>query len=117
MSGFLHGFVYAGQGVIHGLRGCRNLRVMAIVAALAVALGLVLGLEPGEWSAVALACGLVLAVELLNSAGESLADLVQPAQDPRVGRLKDLMAGASLVASLAAAAVGLLVFLPKLLGE
>ena len=117
MREFLHSFVYAGRGVACGLRGCRNLRIMAALAALAVALGLVLGLEPGEWCVVALACGLVLAVELLNSAGEALADLVQPAQDPRVGRLKDLLAGASLVASLAAAVVGLLVFLPKLLGE
>jgi len=117
MKDFLHSFVYAGRGIAYALRGGRNLRIMAALAALAVALGLVLGLEPSQWSAVALACGLVLAVELLNSAGEALADLVQPAQDPRVGRLKDLLAGASLTASVAAAAVGLLVFLPKLLGE
>lgn len=115
MREFLRSFVYAGRGVALGLRGCRNLRVMAALGVAAVGLGLVVGLTPGAWCAVALACGLVLAVELLNSAGEELADLVQPEHDPRVGRAKDLMAGASLVVSLAAAAVGAIVFLPKLL--
>ncbi|MCP4573908.1 MAG: diacylglycerol kinase family protein [bacterium] len=116
MRGFLRSFVYAARGMAHGLRSCRNLRIMAILAALAVILGVLLGLDRGEWCAVALACGLVLAVELVNSAGEALADLVQPDQDPRVGRIKDLLAGASLAAALAAAAVGLLVFVPHLTG-
>jgi diacylglycerol kinase (ATP) len=116
MKGFLHSFVHAGRGLVHGLGGGRNLRIMAVVAAAAVALGWFHGLAPGEWCAVILACGLVLAVELLNSAGEEMADLAQPERDPRVGRIKDLMAGASLVAALAAAAVGVVVFLPKLRG-
>jgi diacylglycerol kinase (ATP) len=116
VSGFLRSFVFAARGVAHGLRSCRNLRIMAACAAGAVVLGLLFGLRPGEWCAVILACGLVLAVELVNSAGEMLADIVQPDRDPRVGRLKDLLAGASLAASLAAAAVGLVVFLPYLTG-
>lgn len=115
MGDFLRSFIFAGRGVAHGLRTCRNLRIMAAFAAAAVVLGLLLGLRADQWCVLALACGLVLAVELVNSAGEILADIVQPQQDPRVGRLKDLLAGASLVASLAAAVVGLVIFLPKLL--
>ena len=86
------------------------MQVMLAMGAAAVALGLVLGLTRGEWSAVALAIGLVLSVELVNTAGEQLVDLLHPEHDPRWGRIKDLLAGASLVASLAAAVVGVLVF-------
>jgi diacylglycerol kinase len=116
MRGFLQSFVHAGRGLAAGVRGCRNMKVMLALAAVAVVLGLIVGLSAGQWCAVALAMGLVLAVELLNTAGEGLVDLLHPEHDPRWGRLKDLLAAASLVAALAAAAVGLLVFLPALLG-
>ena len=114
VNGFLKSFVHAGQGIAAGIRGCRNMQVMLAAGAAVVVLGLVLGLTRGEWSAVALAIGLVLSVELVNTAGEQLVDLLHPEQDPRWGRIKDLLAGASLVASLAAAVVGVLVFGPRL---
>ncbi|MCI0869316.1 MAG: diacylglycerol kinase family protein, partial [Chloroflexi bacterium] len=44
-----------------------------------------------------------------------LADAVQPDHDPLIGRAKDLAAGAVLLTSLGAAAVGLLIFLPHVL--
>ena len=117
MRRFLESFVHAGRGLADGVRGCRNMQVMLGAAAVAVALGLVLGLTSGQWAAVALATGLVLAVELLNTAGERLVDVLCPQHDPRYGRVKDLLAAASLVAALAAAAVGLLVYLPALLAR
>jgi diacylglycerol kinase len=112
---FLKSFVHAGRGLAAGLRE-RNLRVMLAAGVAAGVLGLTLGLARTEWALLALAIGLVLAVELVNSAGEALMDLLHPDHDPRVGRIKDLLAGAALTAALAAAAVGLLVFLPRLLG-
>ena len=115
MRAFLESFAHAWRGIGAGAR-CRNFRVMLAAGAAALVLGLVLGLSAGRWTALALAAGLVLAVELVNTAGEEILDLVRPEPDPRVGRAKDLLAGAALVAALAAAAVGALVFLPRLLG-
>jgi diacylglycerol kinase len=117
MRRFLLSFVHAGRGLVAGVRGCRNMKVMLALGAVAVVLGLVLGLSAGQWCAVALAIGLVLAVELVNTAGEDLVDLLHPEHDPRWGRIKDLLAAASLVAALAAAVVGLLVYLPALLAK
>jgi diacylglycerol kinase (ATP) len=114
VDGFLKSFIHAGRGIAAGIRGCRNMQIMLAAGVAAVALGLVLGLTRGEWTAVALAIGLVLAVELVNTAGEGLVDLLHPEHDPRWGRIKDLLAGASLLAALAAAAVGALVFGPRL---
>ena len=82
-------------------------------------MGLLLGLEAGEMGLIVLCCALVLSLELANTALEELADIVSAAHDARIGRIKDLMAGAVLVASCGAALVGCLVFgkaLARLLG-
>ena len=117
MSGFLRSFVFAGRGLAGGLRGQRNATVMIVLAAAALALGWIYGISTVEWAVLALAVGLVLALELVNTALEELIDLVCPDYDPDFGRIKDILAGAVLLASLAAAAAGLLIFLPRILGR
>lgn len=113
MGGFLKGFVYAWRGVAAGAKG-RNFRVMLAITALVVVLGFLLGITPSQWALVSLATGLVLGLELVNTAGEHLVDVLSPDHDPRYGMVKDILAGAVLVAALAAAVVGVLIFLPGL---
>jgi diacylglycerol kinase len=108
---FLMGFAHAGRGIAAGLRGETNLKVMLVLAAAAVSVGLYRGLDPLEWVAVSLCAGLVISLELANTAVERLVDIHSPGHDPRYGRVKDIMAGAVLVAALASAVVGALVFL------
>ena len=113
MGGFLKGFVYARKGIAAGAAG-RNFRVMLAAAAGVVVLGCFLDISGVEWALLTLTVGLVLALELLNTAGEKLVDILSPDHDPRYGMVKDILAGAVLVAALAAAIVGALVFLPRL---
>ena len=115
MRNFLRSFVYAGRGLAAGMRGQRNIRVMLALAVVAAALGFWLKISALEWALLALCYGLVLSLELVNTAGEGLVDLVCPDQDPDFGRIKDVLAAAVLVAALATVAVGLLIFLPKVL--
>ncbi|MFA5083978.1 MAG: diacylglycerol kinase family protein [Candidatus Paceibacterota bacterium] len=56
----------------------------------------------------------VLILELINSAMERFLDFLQPADDPRVRIIKDLLAAIVLVVSLAAIVIGVLVFWPHL---
>jgi len=114
LGGFLKGFVYAWRGIVAGAAG-RNFRVMLATAAGVIVLGCYLGISKAEWALLTLAMGLVLSLELLNTAGERLVDILSPDHDPRYGMVKDILAGAVLVAALAAAIVGALVFLPRLL--
>ena len=58
---------------------------------------------------------MVLAAEAVNSAIEALADRVSPGYDEAIKRTKDLAAGAVLLTAIAAAAVGLLIFIPKIM--
>ena len=55
-----------------------------------------------------------MGVEGVNTAIEKLADYVQPEHDPRIGRLKDLSAGAVMITSVLAALTGLIIYGPKL---
>ena len=114
MSGFLKGFVYAWKGIVAGAAG-RNFRVMLAAAAGVIVLGCFLDISGVEWALLTLSVGLVLALELLNTAGEKLVDILSPDHDPRYGMVKDILAGVVLIAALAAAVVGALIFLPKLL--
>lgn len=104
----LGSFVNAGRGV-RVLLGEANARVQLAVAAAVVGLGIWLEVGPRDWALLVLAMGVVLAAEAFNTALEALADRVAPDQHPLVGRAKDVAAGAVLLASLAAAGVGLLV--------
>jgi len=64
---------------------------------------------------IVLACAVVLALELMNSAVETAIDLVSPDLHPLAGSAKDLAAAAVLTASLGAVIVGLVVLGPPLL--
>jgi diacylglycerol kinase len=67
-----------------------------------------------EWCALVSAIALVWAAEALNTAVELLTDLVQPERHPLAGRAKDAAAAGVLLASIGAAVIGALVFLPRL---
>ena len=105
----------------HALRGFRlalwsegNARVHLVVSILVVALGAGLGISALEWAAIAAAVGLVWMAELMNTAFETLCDIVAPERSEQVKRAKDTAAAAVLAAALAAAFIGALVFLPYL---
>ena len=108
------------QSFVFALAGGRvllaqhNAWIHAAATLLVVVLGLVCRVSRLEWVALALAIGLVWAMEALNTAIELLADEVSLEQRERLGRAKDVAAFAVLIAALAAVAVGLLVFWPHL---
>lgn len=116
MKRFLQGFGYALRGFPAAWRGQTNLRVMAAAAVVVVALGWWTGLSALEWAALVIVIGMVPALELLNTAGEKLVDILSPQHDDRYGQVKDILAAAVLLASITAAIVGLLIFLPHWLG-
>ncbi len=76
--------------------------------------GACFGLTRIEWIAIVLAIGMVWLAEALNTAVEVLVDLVHPEWARPAGVVKDIAAGAVLLAAASAAVVGVLVFWPHL---
>lgn len=105
-------FGYAFRGVAAALRSEVHLRLHALATVLVLGAGLYFQLSRLEWALVALAVGLVWALELVNTAVEAVVNLVSPEYHPLAGRAKDVAAGAVLAGAAAALVVGLLVFGP-----
>ncbi len=103
---FLKSFYYAVRGIAEAVKG-RNFRIMLCIGALAVLFaGMFCELSRAEWAVLLLTCGVVLSAETVNTGIERLSDKVSREKDALIGKCKDCSAGASLIVSLAAAAVG-----------
>lgn len=108
-------FREAFRGVKLGVRGHSSFFVHFFFAALALAAALVLQCDLVEWSLVIGCIGMVIAAELFNSAIETLFHGQEPEIKARNIRCLDIAAGAVLIAGLAAAIIGGLIFGRRLL--
>jgi diacylglycerol kinase (ATP) len=115
MRRFLRSFVYAFRGIAVAMRQ-RNLRIQTSIALVVVAGGFYFDISRLEWLFVIVCIALVMGLEMMNSAVEALVDLVSPEYKRLAGKVKDIAAGAVLLAAVIAAIVGLVVFVPYLRG-
>ena len=90
------------------------MRIQVIIYAAAIILALWVGLDPTQQVLIVLAATLIVVLEMVNTVVEELADMVQPTYHERVGHLKDIIAGAVMVASFSAILIALLLFGPPL---
>ncbi len=106
-------FNYAFEGIIHVLRTQRNMRIHFVVATIVLVLALVFGVSKIELIALLISITFVLISEMLNSADEGAIDVATTPFDPMAKLAKDVAAGAALIATINAIAVGYLVFSGK----
>jgi diacylglycerol kinase len=105
-------FGHALRGLGFMLRSQQNAWIHLGVTFVVIAAGFGLRLGQEEWRWIVLAIALVWVAEIVNTAFEHLCDVVQPEFHVSVKAAKDVAAGAVLVASTAAAIIGVLVFWP-----
>ena len=106
-------FGYAFEGIFTCIRNERNMKIHVAVTLLVIIAGFVLGLSITEWCICLGLFGLVMALELVNTAVEAVVDLVTAKRHPLAKIAKDTAAGAVLIAAIMAAVIGLLIFVPK----
>jgi diacylglycerol kinase (ATP) len=111
----LKSFTFAWKGILTCAGHEQNITFHILAAIVVIAAGYFFGISHVEWMVVMLCIGMVIAAELFNSAIERLVDLVSPQWNKIAGEVKDIAAGAVLVTAIAAAVVGLMVFLPYVL--
>lgn len=108
-------FKYAWTGVSYTFQTQRNFRIHVFVGTFAISLGVFLGLSAAEMAVIGLTIGAVLAMELLNTAIESVVDLTVKQTYHELAKIaKDCSAAAVLISALAAVLVGSSLLLPKL---
>lgn len=108
LKSLLHSFRYALLGVRHCIRKERNFRVHMVAAAYVIALGVLLELDSLRFTVLILTISIVLVMEMLNTAVESLVDLASPTLHPLAKTAKDVAAGAVFVSAVVSVAVGCL---------
>lgn len=111
---FLHSLCVAARGIRQAVSEERNLRIHLVVTSIVVTLGVWLRVSRMEWGLLLLCIGLVLGVELLNTAIEAVVDLASPENHDLARKAKDIAAGAVLTVTIIAVLLGLLIFLPPL---
>ncbi|NYF24915.1 diacylglycerol kinase family protein [Sporosarcina sp. JAI121] len=113
MRKFIQSFVYAWNGIRHGILAERHVKFHLAAAILVISAGGITGLSQYEWFIVILLISGMLALELMNSAIERVVDLITDKQHLLAKQAKDLAAGAVLIFAIASAIIGLLLFFPK----
>lgn len=110
MMKLLKSFAFAFQGVVTALRTQQNMRIHLLAVLVVTISGVFLELAAIEWSVIALTFGLVLVAEMMNTAFEFLVDMVSPEHNEKAGMVKDIAAGAVLLAAIIATVVAVYIF-------
>ncbi|MDX2097331.1 MAG: diacylglycerol kinase family protein [Leptolyngbyaceae cyanobacterium bins.59] len=115
-NNLLISFQYAWAGLTYAFQTQRNFRIHVTVGTVAIGLSLFLGLPWVEITVIGLTIGAVLALELLNTAIESVVDLTVKQTYHELAKIaKDCSAGAVLVSALVAVFVAGSLLLPPLI--
>jgi diacylglycerol kinase (ATP) len=111
----LKSFVYAWEGIVRFFRWEHNAQIHLGVTVLVLVLSVTLGVNKWEAIAVVFYIGFVWVAEMMNTAIEKTIDFISVEKHPQIKLIKDVAAGAVLVASTAAVIVGCFIFIPKLI--
>ena len=112
---FFHSFTYPIKGLKYAYRNEQNIVVDVGIALIVILAGFIFNVSVSEWALLALTIGLVIALELVNTSIEAVVDLVTEEYHPLAKVAKDTSAAAVFVFSIAAALVGLIIFVPKII--
>lgn len=105
-------FTHAGRGLRIFFKSTHNAWVHVVVLVIGVGLGTFFHISSADWALLILAAGLVLTAEAVNTAIEIDINLTSPEYHPYARDTKDVAAGAVLIAAVAAALIGVVIFAP-----
>lgn len=104
---------------LNGIKKCfisePNFKIHFLLAVIAIILAFLFRVSTAEWIAVGFCIAFVIVMEMLNTAIEKLCDVVHPDFHPGIKKVKDIAAGAVLVAAVFSAVTGLIIFVPKII--
>lgn len=110
MNKFFTSFKHAFNGISQLIKTERNFKIHLVCLVLVVSLGLYFKISSLEWLLIFLISALVLSLEAINSAIEKLCDLYSTEQNPKIKVIKDISAGAVLIAAIFAIFIGVAIF-------
>lgn len=110
-------FKYAFRGILTSLKEEVSLVVHFIIAAIVIILASLLNkyLTTEDWAILIMLIGIIIGMELLNTAIENVVDMVSFKYNYNSKKIKDVAAAATLTTTIMAVVVGLLIFIPAII--
>ncbi len=108
-------FRYAWRGICFLIRNEHNAWLHLSILLIVIMAGFYYDITLSEWIRIVVVSGMVLALEAVNTAIEKLCDHIMPDKNETIAVVKDVAAGAVLIAAISAAIVGLIIFLPYII--
>ncbi len=108
-------FGYAFAGIWTGLKDQPNIKIHFLIGAAVMLAGIYFEISVTQWLVLILTIGFVISLELVNTAIEEIVDSFVDGIHPSAKKAKDVAAGAVLIASITAVAIGIIIFLPHIL--
>ena len=115
MKKFIKSFKYAFEGIWTGIKEEQNMKIHIIIMILVIIFGIMLKINTTEWIICILLFGLVISMELMNTAIENTVNLITKEKNQQAKIAKDVAAGAVLASAIVSAIIGLMIFVPKIL--
>lgn len=112
---FIQSLQFATAGIVAFFRHETNGQIQLGAAVIVIILGWIFQIDTMEWLIVVLCITVVLILEMLNTAIEKLCDVAHPGYHPQIKMIKDIAAGAVLLAAIGSVAAGAVVFLPRII--
>lgn len=110
----INSFKYAFEGIQEAWKTEQNLKIHFMIMFLVIIAGIVLKISAIEWIICLVLFGLVISLELVNTAIETTVDIAMPEINEKAKFAKDIAAGAVLFSAIISAIIGLIIFVPKL---
>lgn len=108
-------FYYAFRGLQNFFFRERNGKIQLVIGCITVITAFLLRISSFEWLVILLCIGLVLSLEMINSAIEKLCDLIQQDFHPVIKIVKDVSAASVLWSSIISAVIGCIILIPKII--
>lgn len=116
LNKFIKSVGYALEGIKYGYTAGQNIIIMTVLAVLALILGFVFEIDKMEFIVILLLIGIILPLELINTAIEAAIDLHDGNKRSTHGKIaKDCAAGALTIASIMAFIIGLVIYIPYII--
>ena len=112
---FVKSFKYAISGIVYGMKTQRNIIIQLCFAVLAIFFGAFLKISKIEWIVIIFTIMFVIFAEMINTAVETVIDLITEEYNKKAKIAKDVAAGAVLISAINAICMGLIIYLDKIL--
>ncbi|MET3727756.1 diacylglycerol kinase [Fictibacillus halophilus] len=108
-------FGFAFKGIIATFKSEQNFKIHTFMSVIVIIIAIALDFSKERFVLLFIVIGVVLALELINTAIESTVDLITENKHPLAKKAKDAAAGAVLVFSIFAVIIGILLFIEPLI--